>query len=54
MCFAIYSVTSTTLGAITMHHNKETQEEIVLIEATVWIFWLLFFSVSYLLAKVVF
>jgi len=37
-----------------MHHNKQTQEEIVLIEATVWMFWLLFFSVSYLLTKVIF
>ena len=37
-----------------MHHNKDTQEEIVVIEATVWTFWLLFFGVSYLLTKVVF
>lgn len=37
-----------------MHHNKDTQKEIVVIEAAVWTFWLLFFVVSYLFTKVVF
>lgn len=35
-----------------MHHNKNTQKEIVVIEATVWVLWLLFFVLSYLLTKV--
>ena len=36
-----------------MHHNKDTQKEIIVIEAAVWIFWVFFFGVSYLLAKVI-
>ena len=36
-----------------MHHNKDTQEEIIVIEAAVWAFWILFFGVSYLLAKII-
>jgi hypothetical protein len=36
---------------VTMHHNKDTQKEIIVIEAIVWTFWLLIFAVSYLLAK---
>jgi hypothetical protein len=48
MCFA-FVVTVTILRVVTMHHNKDTQEEIIVIEAAVWAFWILFFSVSYLL-----
>ena len=33
--------------------NKDTQEEVVVLEATVWAFWILFFGVSYLLANVI-
>jgi len=52
MRFAPIVVTVTNLRVVAMHHNKDTQEEIIVIEATVWAFWILFFSVSYLLAKV--
>jgi len=36
-----------------MHHNKGAQEEIIVIEAAVWVFLMLFFSVSYLVYKVI-
>ena len=41
------------MRVVTMHHNKESQEEIIVLEATVWVFWILFFGLSYLLAKVI-
>ena len=53
MRFATVVVTVTSLRVVTMHHNKDTQEEIIVLEATVWAFWILFFGVSYLLAKVI-
>ena len=53
MRFAAILVTVTNLMGVTMHHNKDTQEEIVVIEAAVWAFWILFFVVSYLFAKVI-
>jgi len=53
MCFATVEVTVTNLKVMTMHHNKDTQEEIVIIEAVVWAFWILLISVSYLFAKVI-
>jgi len=34
-----------------MHHDKDTQKSIVLIEAAVWLGWTLFFGVIYLLTK---
>jgi len=37
-----------------MHHNKDTQKEIIVIEAAVWAFWAFVFSAGYLLAKVTF
>jgi hypothetical protein len=37
-----------------MHHNKDKQKEIILIEATVWAFWVFFFVVGYLFAKISF
>ena len=36
-----------------MHHNKDTQQEIIVLEAYVWAFWILFFGLSYLLSKVI-
>jgi hypothetical protein len=54
MRFATLVVTITNLGVVTMHHNKDTQEEIVVIEAAVWAFWAFIFGVSYMLAKVLF
>lgn len=53
MGFATVVVTVTSLRVATMHHNKDTQEEIIILEATVWAFWILFFGLSYLLAKVI-
>jgi len=35
-----------------MNHNKKTQEEIIVLEAAVWAFWVFFFSLSYLITKV--
>ena len=54
MHFATVLITNTNLRVVTMHHNKDTQKEIIIIEATVWAFWALVFSVGYLLAKVTF
>ena len=53
MRFAVILVTVTIMRVVTMHHNKDTQEEIIVLEATVWVFWILFFGLSYLLAKVI-
>ena len=54
MCFATVVATITNLRVVAMHHNKDTQEEIIVIEAAVWVFWAFVFSVGYLLAKVSF
>jgi len=53
MRFAFIVVTVTMVRIVTMHHNKNTQEEIIILEATVWVFWILFFGLSYLFAKVI-
>jgi hypothetical protein len=37
-----------------MHHNKDTEKEIVVIEAAVWVFWAFVFFVGYLFAQVIF
>ena len=37
-----------------MHHNKDTQKEIVIIEAVVWAFWAAVFLAGYLLGRVTF
>jgi len=37
-----------------MHHDKDKQKEIILIEAAVWAFWVFFFGVGYLFAKISF
>ena len=37
-----------------MHNNKDTQEEMIVIEAAVWAFWVFVFGVAYLLARVTF
>jgi hypothetical protein len=37
-----------------MHHNKETQKEIVIIEAAVWVFWAFVFIGGYLFAQITF
>jgi hypothetical protein len=52
MRFALIEVTVTMVRVATMHHNKDTQEEIIILEAAVWAFWILFFGLSYLLAKI--
>ena len=52
MRFAFIVVTVTMVKVVTMHHNKDTQEEIIILEAAVWAFWILFFGLSYLLAKI--
>jgi len=49
----LFLVIVTTIRVVTMHHNKESLEEIIVLEATVWVFWILFFGLSYLLAKVI-
>ena len=35
-----------------MHHNKDTQNEIIIIEAAVWTFWVFFSGVLKLFSKV--
>jgi hypothetical protein len=37
-----------------MHHNKDTQKEIIIIEAVVWVFWISVFVLGYLFAKLSF
>ncbi len=34
-----------------MHHNKDTQKEIIVIEAAVWAFWVFLFSALYLFSN---
>jgi hypothetical protein len=53
MHFAFIVVAVTIVRVVTMHHNNDTQEEIIVLEATVWAFWILLFGLSYLLAKVI-
>jgi hypothetical protein len=53
MQFAHVFVIVTTLRVVTMHHNKDTQQEIIVLEAMVWAFWILFFGLSYLLTKII-
>lgn len=50
--FCTVVITVINLEAVTMHHNKNTQEKIVLMEAAVWAFWILFFCISYMFANV--
>ena len=47
-------VAISNLRAVTMHNNKDTQNEIIIIEAFVWAFWAFIFSASYLLTKITF
>ena len=54
MRFATVTVTTSSLRVVKMHHNKDTQTEIIIIEAVVWAFWAFVFGVGYLLAKVTF
>ena len=54
MCFAIINVTIINLGVVTMHYNKYTQKEIIVIEVAVWMFWVFLFSVGYLIAQATF
>jgi hypothetical protein len=54
MRFAAVVVTISNSGVVAMHHNKDTQKEIIIIEAAVWAFWAFVFSTGYLLATVTF
>ena len=54
MCFAIVILRITSSWLVTMHHNKDTQKEIVIIEAAVWAFWAFVFSAGYLFAQFTF
>jgi len=51
ICIAVVVVAITNLKVETMHHDKDTQKSIVLIEAAVWLGWTLFFGVIYLFVK---
>lgn len=46
--FCKYLINDYRNTGIAMHHNKDSQKEIILIEAAVWVFWILFFIVVYL------
>jgi hypothetical protein len=50
MCFAAVVGTIIYLSVITMQQNKDTPKEVIVIEVMVWLFLVLFFAVSYLLA----
>ncbi len=50
MRFAAVVVTITYLSVITMQQNRDTPKEVIVIEVIVWLFLVLFFAVSYLLA----
>ena len=50
MRFATVEVTLSYLSVITMQQNKDTPKEVIVIEVVVWVFLVLFFAVSYLLA----
>lgn len=54
MCYAPVVVTSKNLRVVTMHNNKESQKEIIVIEAIVWAFWIFIFGFIYLPGKVIF
>jgi len=53
MCFAVVLLIVTNIRVITMHKNRDTQKEILIIEATVWVYWTLFFGVIYILFKAI-
>ena len=53
MPFAAILVTVTIVRVVAMHHNKDTQQEIIVLEAIVWAFWILFFGLGYLLTVVI-
>ena len=50
MCIAIVVVVITNLRVVTMHQNKGNQKDIIVREAAVWAFWILFFVVIYLIS----
>ncbi len=54
MCFATIILRTINLGVVMMHHNKDTQKEIVIIEAIVWVFWAFVFFTGYLFAQITF
>ena len=54
MCYATCVLTITNLRVVTMHYNKNSQIEVIVIEATVLAFWVFVFIVGYLLAKATF
>ena len=53
MHFAFVIVAVTYVRVVTMHHNKDTQEKIIVLESTAWAFWIILFGLSYLLATVI-
>lgn len=52
MCFATVILRTINSWVETMHHNKDTQKEIVIIEAGVWVFWAFVFFAAYLFAQI--
>lgn len=54
MCFATVILRTTNSRVVTMHHNKDTQKEIVILEAVVWVFWAFVFFTGYLFAQIAF
>ena len=52
MFFATYILRIINSCVVTMHHNKDTQKEIIVIEAAVWVLWAFVFFVGYLFAQV--
>ena len=54
MCFSNVILIAINSWVVTMHHNKDTQIEIVIIEAVVWVFWTFVFFAGYLFAQITF
>jgi len=54
MYIAIVILTTINPWSVTMHHNKDTQKEIVIIEAALWIFWAFVFLLVTLSAQISF
>ena len=50
MCYAGGVLTVTNSGVVIMHHNKDIQNEIIVIGAVVLAFWVFVIGAGYLLA----
>jgi len=54
MYFALVILKTINPWLVTMHHNKETQKGIVIIEAALWVFWAFVFLLVTLSTQILF